>query len=236
MTDQFDQQGAGVRISWTGSQKYGFVTRQVDKGTSWTSLQAAVAQNLAISTIGYPFVETDMIGGSLGQPPPTKQVLIRWAQAASFMPLMYSAASPLGVSSPAGTQQYDQQTVDLYRAAATTHGRLFPYLNKQVARAVQTDEPIMKPLFFNNPDDQSTYTINDEWLLGDSLLVAPMLTDEPSRTVHVPAGNWYDVTRHREVTGPTDLIGYAADLTQTPTFIRLGTPDTGTLMHALAAS
>jgi len=49
-------------------------------------------------------------------------------------------------------------------------------------------------------------------------------------------GKWYDVTRHREVTGPTDLIGYAADLTQTPTFIRLGTPDTGTLMHALAAA
>src|ERR1035437_8827468 len=59
MADQFDQQGAGVRISWTGSQKYGFVTRQVDKGTGWNSLQAAVAQTLAISTIGYPFVETD---------------------------------------------------------------------------------------------------------------------------------------------------------------------------------
>ena len=60
MTDQFDQQGAGVRMSWTGSQKYGFVIREVDKGTGWTSLQAAVAQTMAISTIGYPFVETDM--------------------------------------------------------------------------------------------------------------------------------------------------------------------------------
>jgi alpha-glucosidase (family GH31 glycosyl hydrolase) len=105
---------------------------------------------------------------------------VRWeescfeAQAASFMPLMYSAASPLGVSSSAGTQQYDQQTVDLYRATATTHERLFPYLKEQVARAIQTDEPIMKPLFFDNPDDQSAYTINDEWLLGDSLLVAPL--------------------------------------------------------------
>jgi len=75
---------------------------------------------------------------------------------------------------PPGTQQYDQQTVDLYRAAATTHERLLPYLEKQVARAVRTDEPIMKPLFFDYPDDQSTYTINDEWLLGDSLLVAPL--------------------------------------------------------------
>ena len=96
-TDQFDQQGAGVRISWTGSQRYGFVIREVDKGTDWDSLQAAVAQDLAISTIGYPFVETDMIGGSLSQPPPTKSVLVRWAQAAALMPLMYSSTSPLGV-------------------------------------------------------------------------------------------------------------------------------------------
>ncbi len=62
-----------------------------------------------------------------------------------------------------------------------------------------------------------------------------MLVVQRAQQVRVTAGKWYDVTRHREVTGPTDLIGYAADLTRTPTFIRLGTPDTGTLMHALAA-
>ena len=105
-----------------------------------------------------------------------------------------------------------------------------------MARTVQTDEPIMKPLFLDNPDDQSTYTINDEWLLGDSLLVPPMLTDEPSRTVHVPAGHWFDVTRQRVITGPgrPDLLpGHS----QPDTNIHpLGNPDTGTLMHALAAS
>ena len=55
-----------------------------------------------------------------------------------------------------------------------------------MARTVQTDEPIMKPLFLDNPDDQSTYTINDEWLLGDSLLVPPMLTDEPTAPFTYP--------------------------------------------------
>ena len=97
LTDQFDQQGVGVRIHWTGSQKYGFVTREIDKGTGWDSLQAAVKQDMAVSTIGYPFVETDMIGGSDGDPPPAKEVLIRWAQAAAAMPLMYSSTSPLRI-------------------------------------------------------------------------------------------------------------------------------------------
>ena len=233
MTDEFDQQGAGVRISWTGSQKYGFVIREVDKGTSWNSLQAAVAQDMSISTIGYPFVETDMIGGSLGQAPPTKQVLVRWAQAASLMPLMYSSTSPLGVSNQGGSQTYDQQTIDLYSAAIKAHERLAPYIDKQVSRAVRSDEPIMKPLFFNYAGDQATYSINDEWLLGDSLLAAPILTDQTSRDVHVPAGNWFDVTHQRVVKGPVTLHGYAADLSQTPAFVRLGTPDTAALMHAL---
>jgi alpha-glucosidase (family GH31 glycosyl hydrolase) len=232
-TSQFDQQGVGVRISWTGSQKYGFVTRQIDKGTSWDSLSAAVAQNLAISTIGYPFVETDMIGGSLGDPPPVKDVLIRWAQAASLMPLMYSSASPLGVNSPTGSQTYDAQTVADYKAAIATHQKITPYILEQVKRAVATGEPIMKPIFFDFPADQASYTIADEWLLGDSLLAAPILTDTTSRDVHIPAGRWYDVIGKRVINGPTELSGYQAGIDQTPMFIRLGTADTGTLMAVL---
>jgi len=108
-------------------------------------------------------------------------------------------------------------------------------LDKQVSREVRSDEPIMKPLFFNYPADQSTYTINNEWLLGDSLLAAPMLTDQISRDIHLPAGKWYDVNRRRVITGPANLTGYRADLTQVPTFVRLGTPDSGTLMRALAS-
>lgn len=234
LCDQFDLQGAGVRIHWTGSQKYGFVTRQVDKGTDWVSLRTAVAQNLAISTVGYPFVETDMIGGSLGQAPPTKDVLVRWAQAASLMPLMYSSSSPLGVSNADGSQQYDQQTVDLYTTAVQTHERLAPYIEAQVSRAVRTGEPIMKPLFFNYPQDEATYTIADQWLLGDSLMAAPVLADQTRRNIHVPPGRWYDVLHRRTIHGPADLTGYAADLSRTPVFVLLGTHDTGALMSALA--
>ena len=234
LCDQFDLQGAGVRIHWTGSQKYGFVTRQVDKGTDWVSLRTAVAQSLAISTVGYPFVETDMVGGSLSETPPTKDVLVRWAQAASLMPLMYSSTSPLGVSNSAGSQQYDQQTVDLYTKAVTTHERLAPYIEAQVDRAVRTGEPIMKPLFFNYPQDEATYTIKDEWLLGDSLLAAPVLGDQTRRNIHVPPGRWFDVRHNRTIHGPADLTGYAADLSQTPVFVLLGRPETGALISALS--
>jgi alpha-glucosidase (family GH31 glycosyl hydrolase) len=233
MADEFDLQGMGIRTHWTGQQQHGFVIRQVDKGTDWTSLNAAVAQNLAISTVGYPFVTTDMIGGSLGSPPPTKQVLIRWAQAAAAMPLMYSSTSPLGVSNFAGSQDYDDETIALYRDAVDLHGRLAPYIRRQVHRAVASGEPIMKPLFFDFPRDRRTYAIDDQWLLGDSLLVAPVLADATSRDIVVPPGRWYDVARHRVVHGATTLRGYPADLGTLPLFIRLGGKDTRKLMRDL---
>jgi alpha-glucosidase (family GH31 glycosyl hydrolase) len=236
LADEFDQQGAGIRIHWTGSQRYGFVIRQVDKSTDWGSLQAAVAQNLAISSIGYPFVETDMIGGSLGGPTPSKQLLIRWAQAASLMPLMYSSTSPVGRTDPFTGQRedYDQETVDLYTRAVQRHEQLTPYIRDQVRRAIATGEPIMKPLFFQFPGDAATYSVDDQWLLGDSLLAAPLVTDAQSRNVHIPPGRWYDATRSRVVVGPSTLTGYRAGLGETPVFVRLGRPDTGDLLSIVA--
>src|SRR4029450_3297787 len=142
---------------------------------------------------------------------------------------------PLGVSNPPGSASYDQQTIDLYKQAIRTHEALAPYIRQQVDRAVRTGEPIMKPLFFNHPDDQATYTINDQWLLGDSLLAAPVLADQSSRDIHIPPGNWYDVQNKRGVKGPTDLHGYQADLTTSPAFIKLGSHDTSTLMGALVS-
>jgi alpha-glucosidase (family GH31 glycosyl hydrolase) len=233
LTDEFDQQGVGVRIHWTGSQKYGFVTREIDKGTGWDSLRAGIHQALAVSTIGYPFVETDMVGGSLGNPPPSEEVLIRWAQAAAAMPLVYSSTSPIRVYDYVHKKwvDYDSDTVRLYSQALDVHKRLAPYIQRQVQRALQTGDPIMRPLFFVFPSDRASYTVGDEWMLGDSLLAAPVLSAGTSRDVHLPTGEWYDVARGRTVHG--DLRAYPAGLDTLPLFVRIGTPDTKSLIDAL---
>jgi alpha-glucosidase (family GH31 glycosyl hydrolase) len=223
----------GIRVHWTGSQQYGFVTREVDKGTGFDSLQAAIKQDLAVSTIGYPFVETDMVGGSLGNPPPTKEVLVRWAQAAAAMPLVYSSTSPIRVYDTVNKKwvEYDPDTVTLYAKALDVHKRLVPYIHAQVARTLRSGDPIMRPLFFDFPSDQAAYTIGDEWLLGDALLAAPVLASGTSRDVHLPPGSWYDVARGTVVHG--DLRAYPADLGTLPLFVRMGTHDTASLIAAL---
>jgi alpha-glucosidase (family GH31 glycosyl hydrolase) len=228
--DRYNLTGQGyITSAWTGIQRYGFATDAIDKDSTVAGLQAAAHQALSISTIGYPFTEMDMIGGSDGSHPPTsptKEVLVRWAQAEALTPLMMGSVNPT---------RYGQEAIDDYRAAIQLHERLHPYLMTQVRRAVATGEPIMKPIFFDYPDDQPSYTIDDEWLFGDSLLAAPVLSEATTRDIHVPTGAWYDVLRHRVIHGPTDLHGYQASLAEVPLFVRLGTRDTGALMIALRA-
>ncbi|MCT9082563.1 glycoside hydrolase family 31 protein [Streptomyces fulvoviolaceus] len=236
LADSYDLQGAGIRVHWgTAAHEAGFVVRQIDKGTSWNSLKASVAQNLALSTIGYPFVETDMIGGSGGQPAPTKEVLVRWAQSASYMPLMYASTSPVDTTDVTTGQKvdYDQQTVDLYREAIARHERLAPYIWDQVQQTLRTGDPIVRPLFFDFPQDKASYTVADEWMLGPAVLAAPNLTSAPTRDIHLPPGTWYDVTRGTEIRGPAMLKSYATPLTVTPAFVNLRAEGAAKALRAL---
>ncbi|WP_405547384.1 glycoside hydrolase family 31 protein [Streptomyces phaeochromogenes] len=223
LADEFDQQGAGLRVAWNAAQSKGFATRTADKPTTFAGLRAAVSANLAVSTIGYPFVETDVIGGSLSYPPPTKEVLARWAQAASLMPLMYASTSPTGVRDATTGEWvgYDQETVDLYRKAIETHEKLAPYIWDQVQSTLKTGDPIMRPLFFDFPKDEASYTAADEWMLGPAVLAAPKLDEGTTRDVFLPSGTWRDVTNGKVVRGPVTLKGYAALLGVTPAFVNL---------------
>ncbi|GLV77111.1 glycoside hydrolase [Streptomyces hygroscopicus subsp. hygroscopicus] len=236
LADRFDLQGAGIRVHWgETAHRAGFVTRQIDKGTGWNSLRASVTQNLAISTIGYPFVESDMIGGSNGEAPPSKDVLVRWAQSASLMPLMYGSTSPVDtIDATTGRKVvYDQETIDLYREAIQRHGRLAPYIWDQVQHTLRTGDPIMRPLFFDFPGDRKSYTVTDEWMLGPAVLAAPQLGAGATRTVHLPPGAWYDVNRGTVVRGPRTLGGYPAPLGVTPAFVRLGAKGAAQAIKAL---
>ncbi len=226
MADQFDLQGAGIRVHWAGPQKYGFVTRTVDQGTGWAGLGTSFRQAMTVSTLGYPFVETDMIGGSVMEPPPAKDVLIRWAQGAALTPIMYSSTSPLGApdAKTGRWTYYDAETVAEYRRAIGAHERLAPYLWEQARAAVRTGDPIMRPVFFDFPDDERFYTVSDQWMLGPAVLAAPMLSPGNHRTIQLPAGRWLDVNHGTEVTGPATLTGYPVPIGVTPAFVRLGAP------------
>src|SRR5581483_5367907 len=167
--------------------------------------------------------------------PPSEEVLVRWAEAASLMPLMYGSTSPAGttdVTTGRGVV-YAPETAALYRAAIRLHERLAPYLWDQVRATLRTGDPLMRPLFFDFPQDEAGYTVAAEWLLGPAVLAAPQLAPGTRRTVHLPPGRWYDVSRGVVRSGPVTLTGYAVPLGATPAFLRLGAPDADQAPRAL---
>jgi alpha-glucosidase (family GH31 glycosyl hydrolase) len=226
LADEFDLQGVGIRVHWTGQQKYGFIIRAVDASPNFGSrgLARSMHHALSLSIVGYPFVVSDMVGGSLGGNP-TDEVLIRWAQAEVALPLFYASTSPAGPFTL--TRTYLPETIDLYRAAVDRHRALSPYILEQVDRAVAEGEPIIKPLFFNFPNEEATYTIDDEWLLGDAVLTAPVMVSATSRDVYLPAGTWYDINAKTMVEGPTTLTNYPAPLSVSPLFFLMDDPGGG---------
>lgn len=234
LANSFDLQGVGVRLHW-GMQPFGFVTRQLDKSTDWKGLQTAIRQLLALSSVGYPFLATDMIGGSLFKNPPKKDVLVRWAQAAALTPVMYASTSPLGATHPQSgiTRTYDSETIRLFRSALLLHARIAPYIWKNVQESIRSGAPVMRPLSYEFPQDSRALKIWDQWMLGEILMAAPLLTLKRSRDIYLPAGSWVNAGNGKAIQGPKLLKRYSADLSEIPAFVRVDKADSAELLEAL---
>lgn len=98
---------------------------------------------------------------------------------------------------------------------------------------LKTGDPIMRPLFFDFPKDEASYTVTDEWMLGPAVLAAPKLSSGATRSVHLPPGTWYDVNQGTVIRGPRTLKGYAAPLGVTPAFVDLKAEGAAKAVRAL---
>jgi len=171
-----------------------------------------------LSISGVPFVGAD-IGGFTGTP--SAQLYTRWLQAAALTPFMrtHSAID----TAPREPWTYGAPYDDINRAAIELRYRLLPYLYTLFADGAHSGVPPMRPLWFEFPHDVNTYFVEDQFLLGADLLVAPVVhEDETQRRVYFPRGaawiDWWDGTRH-EGGSHADI---AAPLDRLPVFVRAG--------------
>src|SRR5207237_5606714 len=98
--------------------------------------------------------------------------------------------------------------------------RLLPYLYSAALDAA-SGIPLARPLVFDHPHDRTTYNIDDQYLLGQDLLAAPMFKPEGTRDIYLPAGDWYDYWTDQRFKGP-GWIAYEASLDIMPLFVRAG--------------
>ncbi len=88
--------------------------------------------------------------------------------------------------------EYDEAFVEDYRRAVDLKYSLMPYIYAQAKQSSEHGYPMLRTLFFEYPDDPTSWLIEDEYMFGSDLLVAPMIEEGTSRKVYLPPGSWID--------------------------------------------
>lgn len=160
-----------------------------DNQSRWDHLALSMPMSSGFGLSGQPVVGSD-VGGFAGDC--SAELFVRWMQYGALTPF-FRNHNVLGA-----TAQYPwsfgDEVQDLARDAITLRYRLMPYLYAAFIQATETGLPIQRPLVLAHADDPEVRDIDDEFLAGDHLLVAPVTAEgETSRPVYLPAGSWYDV-------------------------------------------
>ncbi|KAH9640194.1 hypothetical protein HF086_008430 [Spodoptera exigua] len=196
--------------------------RMVDRDSIWglnNGLATVITTTFQMNLNGYPFVLPDMIGGNgynLDHEQadlPTKELFIRWVQANTFLPVMQFSFAPWN---------FDEETVQISKKYTDLHAEYADVIFEAMEAAVDDGTPVNTPLWWIAPHDEEALVIWDEYLLAETVLVAPVLTEGArSRDIYLPAGVWYEEgDLEKPIEGPTWIRNYPAPLDVLPYFVR----------------
>jgi alpha-D-xyloside xylohydrolase len=87
---------------------------------------------------------------------------------------------------------YDEEFTDDFRRAVELKYRLMPYVYAQAHKCSENGHPMIRTLFFEYPDDPTSWLIEDEYMFGESMLIAPLMRESSGRNVYLPPGDWID--------------------------------------------
>lgn len=221
------------RSAWAGSQKYGAAVWSGDIPATWQSLAQQVRAGLNIAISGIPWWTTDIGGfhGGNASDPAYRELMIRWFQYGVFCPLFRlhgdrEPRTPTSCAQTGGPNEvwsFGEQAYEIISAQLHLRERLRPYIHRHMEVASAEGIPPMRPLFVDHPDDEAAWDVEDEFMFGDSILVAPVtVAGATSRQVYLPTGhNWVDV-RTREVVAGGSTFEADAPITSIPVFVREG--------------
>jgi alpha-glucosidase (family GH31 glycosyl hydrolase) len=226
-----------VPMVWGGDADTDF---SVGKGLP-ASLDAALNAGMS----GIPFWGSDISGYHyLYNPPPDKELYLRWTEVGALSGDMHDENEGSGSLPVSARWQIwdDQESTDVYRTYAQLHTQLIPYFRVAVNEARATGLPIMRHLYLYYPQDPNVWSLTDEYMLGDSLLAAPVVTrGATSRNVYLPEPEYYDFFSGARVAGGGTITA-SATLDQVPLYARVGgiipmlSPDVETLVPATDGS
>jgi len=223
------------RSAWAGTQRWGAATWSGDIPSTWESLNQQVRAGLNMGLSGIVWWTTD-IGGYQNaniSDPVWQELIVRWFQWGAFCPLFRvhgyrippdPDSNTCGFSGgPNEIWEFGNTAFDAISIVMKIREQLRPYIAQQMAIASLNGAPVMRPLWFDFPNDKGTFNIEDQLMFGPDYLVAPVLVYQArSRNVYLPAGatwvNWFTGVSYQ---GGQTLTNFAAPLDTIPVFFRL---------------
>ncbi|XP_013397264.1 myogenesis-regulating glycosidase isoform X2 [Lingula anatina] len=205
-----------VRVGWR-TQDTPIFTRMLDKDSVWgynNGLKTLIPDALTFGILGYPFILPDMIGGNAyASTYPDRELFIRWLEANVFLPSLQFSIPPWA---------YDGEIINISKKMIDLHKKFAPTIISLAKQFSESGAPIIRPLWWINATDDISLTIDSEFLLGDDLLVAPVLEQGArARDVYlVPPYKWRD-ERTGSVVNCGWHLNYKADLDELPYFTRI---------------
>ncbi|HEV2436197.1 MAG TPA: TIM-barrel domain-containing protein [Verrucomicrobiae bacterium] len=205
-----------TRASFAGGQRYAALWTG-DSTSDWSSLRQSVATLLGLGLSGFPFVGSD-IGGFAGAP--SGELYTRWLQFGVFSPFMRAHSDLNSPGKEPWAFGYRYEAIN--QRAIELRYELLPYIYSVMEQAAETGVPALRPLFLEFPDDEQIAGLDDEFLFGADLLVAPVLREGVTeRDVYLPEGNWFDYWTGRRFAGHQTLH-VPVTLDSIPIFVRGG--------------
>lgn len=213
------------RAGYTGAQNFP-AHWAGDERSTFSAFKRSLIAGLSSGMSGIPFWSWDLAGfnGDI----PSAELFVRSAEMAAFCPIMqYHAESkgefnqdrtPWNIAERTG----DIRALEGYRFYANVRMNLLPYIYDQALRTSESGIPLMRALFLEYPDDPRSYSIYDQYLFGDSLLVAPVIEESmEERMVYFPEGSWVNIWSNEIVSGPS-YVRVKAPLMSIPVYARVG--------------
>ena len=181
-----------ARSAWAGSQRYP-VHWGGDAENTDSAMAASLRGGLSFGLSGFTYWSHD-VGGFVQRPP--RDLYRRWMA----WGVLSSHTRAHGIP-PREPWEYDAALTDDFRRALNLRYSLMPYIYAQAKDSSARGFPMLRPLFFEYPNDPGSWTIDDQYLFGTDLLVAPMFTNGDRRRVYVPPGAWIDYQSGRVYQG-----------------------------------
>ncbi len=195
-----------TRSGWAGSQKYGTILWSGDISASWDTLKKQVRAGLSFAASGMPYWTMDtgaffvkrgiqwFWNGNYpdGIDEAYRKLYVRWLEYAAFLPVFRAHGTDIEREPWAFGDVGDKY----YEAICSTirnRYKLLPYLYSVGAAVHFNDGLMIRPLMFDFNDDRKALEISDQFMLGDSLMVCPLVEDSDHRDVYLPEGStWYE--------------------------------------------